>query len=808
MDILLKDLRFAFRTFGRSPAFTVAAVLCLALSIGASTAVFSILHAALLRGLPYQDPEKIVMIWNQFLGDGTPKLEFSDDEFLELRERATAFSEITATRPGLFNLTGSGDPELVVGVRVSANLFRLLGVTPALGRGFLPEEEQTGQERVVVLSHALWQRRFGSDPRVVGQKLVIDGQPFLMIGVMPRDFYFRRKGRDLWMPLAIDRGALAPRDDRWMEVYARLQPGVTLERARADLAGVATQFQQDHPEAYPPKSGYGITLVPYREEVVGAIRPALLVLGAAVGLVLLIACANVANLLLARATTRDREVALRAALGAGRSGLIRQLLTESVLLAGVGGALGLLLAWWAVKVVVKIDPGRVPRLDEVSIDGRVLAFTLLISVLTGVIFGLVPALQAARADFANALKEGSKGSAGAARQLARRMLVVFEVAVALVVLVGAGLMIQSYRQLQRVEPGFKTENLLTLELFLPASKYPEGKQWAAFFDQLLARLETLPEVRSVAAVNAVPLGVVQWVGEVEVEGRPPAPGQLNPSAAWRVNSPDYFATMGIPLLAGRGFSDRDDERAVPVVIVDRTVARNLWRGQDPIGKRLKMVGQEAPEMWRTVVGVVGDVRHEGPETVSREQIYVPYKQFPQIFMYLILRTRSDPVAVTAAARRAVREVDRNQAVYRVETMAEKFARAMAWRRFYTLLLGAFATVALVLALIGVYSVMAYSVAQRTRELGIRMALGARRRSVVKLVVGQAVRLALLGVGIGLAAAAGLARVVSSLLYGVTATDLATFAGASLLLTALAALASYLPANRASRIDPMVTLRLE
>ena len=808
MDTLLRDLRFAARTLGRSPAFTLAAVLCLALSIGANTAVFSILNAVLLRGLPYQDPEKIVMIWNQFPGDGTPKLEWSDAEFLDLRERATAFSEIAATRPGLFNLTGDGEPELLVGVRVSANLFHLLGVRAAVGRTFRPEEEQPGRDKVVVLSHGFWQRRFGSDPKVVGRRLLINGQPFTVVGVTPPEFYFRRKGRDLWMPLAIDRGALAARDDRWMEVYARLKPGFTEERAQADLAAVAARFRQDHPEAYPPKSHYGITLVPYRDEVVGAIRPALLVLGAAVGLVLLIACANVANLLLARATTRDREVALRAALGAGRSGLIRQFLTESVLLAGAGGALGLLLAWWAVKAVVKMDPGRVPRLDEVAIDGRVLAFTLLISLLTGVIFGLIPALQVFKADFVDALKEGSKGSAGAVRQLARRTLVVFEVAVALVVLVGAGLMMRSYRLLQRVDPGFRTEHLLTLELYLPAAKYPQPQQQAAFFEQLLARLKTLPGVRSAGAVNAVPLGVVQWIGEVEVEGRPPAPGQLNPSAGWRVNSPDYFATLGIPLLAGRAFSEGDDERATPVVIVDHTVARNLWPGQDPLGKRLKMVGQGAPEAWRTVVGVVGDVHHEGPETVSREQIYVPYKQFPSTFMYLVLRTKGNPVDVTAAARRAVQEVDANQAVYRVETMDEKLTRAMAWRRFYTLLLTAFATVALVLAMIGVYGVMAYSVAQRTREIGIRMALGARRQSVVKLVVGQALALTLFGAAIGLAAALGLARVVSSLLYGVTATDLTTFAGAALLLTALAVAAGYLPANRASRIDPMVTLRLE
>jgi putative ABC transport system permease protein len=660
----------------------------------------------------------------------------------------------------------------------------------------------------VILSHGLWERRFGSDPRIVSQKLVINGQPFTVVGVAPRGFYFRRKGRDLWMPLVVDRAALGPRDDRWMELYGRLAPGVSIERARADLAGLAAQFRRDYPQTYPPKSGYGIAAVPYLEEVVGTIRPALLMLGAAVGLVLLIACANVANLLLARATTRDREVAMRAALGAGRGGLVRQFLTESLLLAVLGGGLGLVLAWWGVRAAVKINPDRIPRLDEVTIDGRVLAFTVLVSVATGVLFGLVPALQLSRGDFLTALKEGSKGSGGKLRRLARQALVVLEVAVALLVLVGAGLLVESFLRLERVDPGFRTDHLLTLEVLLPAKQYPGGTQWAAFFSRLLDRLAALPQVRSAGATNAVPLGVVTWDGEIEVEGRPRAPGQLNPSVGWRVSSPSYFATMGIPLRAGRVFTDADDDRSQQVVVVEVGLAQSLWPGRDPVGRRLKLKGQGASEAWRTVVGVVGDVRHEGPESVPHKMLYVPIRQFPQIFSYVVLRTTGDPLAVVTAARRAVMDIDPNQAVYRVETMGEKLARATAWRRFYTLLLGAFAAVSLVLAIVGVYGVMAYSVAQRTREIGIRMALGARRQGVVGLVLRQALTLTLIGAGLGLAVSLGLTRAVSGLLYGVAATDLATFTGACLVLAAFAALAGYLPARRASRIDPVTALRVE
>ncbi|HEY0511018.1 MAG TPA: ABC transporter permease [Thermoanaerobaculia bacterium] len=809
METLLRDLRFALRMLRRSPGFTCSAVLCLALSLGANTSVFSLLNAVLLRGLPYQEPERIMMIWNQFLGDDQREIQLSNSELLDLREQTRSFTEIAATRPGLFSLTGDGDPDLLVGVRVSANLFHLLGVKAAAGRTFLPGEDQPGHDDVVILSHGLFERRYGSDPSVVGRKVTINGKPFTVVGVTPRDFYFRRKGRDLWMPLIIDRAALGARDDRPLEAYARLRSGVTPEAARTELGDTARRWAAEHPETYPTKSGYGLAVVSYREQIVGQIRPVLLVLAAAVGLVLLIACANISNLLLARATTRDREIALRTALGAGRGGLVRQFLTESLLLAACGGALGLLLTAWCLKAIGQMDLSKIPRIDEVSIDGRVLAFTILVSLLTGILFGLVPALQISRRDFHAALKEGAKSSAGAGRNLFRRVLVVLEVAVALVVLLGAGLMIQSFRRLQEVDLGFKTANILSLELFLPTTKYSTPSQQTAFFGELLERLRALPGVSSAGGVSAMPLGVVQSIGEVVIEGAPPpAPGQLNPSVAWRSNSPSYFQTLGIPLVKGRDFVDGDDERAEPVVIVDQSSARHFWPHQEPIGKRLKLVGQGAADPWRSVVGVVGNVKHEGPEVDSREQIYVPFRQHAQPFLYLLLHTPRNAGAVAGPARKAVLGIDKNQAVFRVETMDEKLVRTMAWRRFYTLLLAAFALVALVLAVVGVYSVMAYSVTQRTREIGIRMALGAERGAVTGLVVRQALGLTGLGVVLGLAVALGLLRIVSSLLYGVSATDVKTFVCGALLLTAFALLASYLPARRASRVDPTVALRTE
>jgi putative ABC transport system permease protein len=809
MEKLSRDLRFAVRMLTRSPGSSAAAVLCLALAIGATTAVFSFENAVLLRGLPYRDAERIFIVWNQFLANNDPKEDFSIPEFLDLREQAKSFAELAATRPGLSSLTGDGDPELLVTVHTSPELFRLLGVAPGLGRWFLPDEERPGRDRVAILSHELWQRHFSSDPAVIGRKVIVDGQPYTVVGVTAEGFYFRRKGRDLWLPLTIDRAAQPKRDDRNYEVYARPRAGVQPAAAQAELDAIARLFARDHPESYPASSGYGMKLASYRDEIIGDSRPALLLLGGAVALVLLIACANVANLLMARATTRDREVAVRIAFGAGRPALLRQFLVESLLLALAGGALGLLLASWGVRLTAHMNIAKLPRLDEVSIDANVLLFTLLVTVLTGVLFGFAPALQALRRNLLQALKQGGRGgSEGAERQLPRRLLVVVEVAVALMVLVGAGLLVQSFVRMARIKPGYNPHDVLTLELFLPAPKYPDKTQWVTFWNRLVERLDALPGVVSAATVNAVPLGKVQETGNLEIEGLALKPGQPAPQAAWRMCSPDYFRTMGTPLVEGRFFTPLDNDKAQAVVIVDRGVARRFWPGTSPIGKRLKMTGQDSAGEWRTIVGVVGDVKHVSFDTDSPPHVYVPLAQFPRLFQYVVVRTTGDPAALAPAARAAVREIDRDQAVFRVESMDEKVAITTAWRRFYTALLGCFAVVALALAMLGVYGVTAFSVAQRRREIGIRMALGARRGSVMGLVLGQALLLAGMGVALGLAAALAIARVAASLLFGVSATDLGSFAGGALLLVALAMVASYLPARRASRLDPVLALAAE
>ncbi len=802
----MQQLRLAARSLANRPGFTAVVVGSLALAVGANTAVFSLVNAVLLRDLPYREPEKIVIVYNQFPATEQMKDGFSVVEFDDLRERAQAFEEVAGTRPGLANLTGDGEPELLVTVRTSANLFRLLGVRPALGRDFLPEEETAGKERVVILSHGLWARRFGQRPSILGEKLTIDGLPHEVIGVLPKDFHFRRKGRDLWIPAVIDRGA--PRDDRWFEVYGRIKPGVSFEKATADVKAVAVAFSQDHPDLYSKSSGYTMGLTSYREEIVGSIRTALVVVGAAVGLVLLIACANVANLLLARATTREREVALRAALGASRGNLLSQFLAEGMLLAAGGAALGFLLAWWSVRAVARMNPGRIPRVDEVAIDGLSLAFTLAVMLATGLFFGLVPALRAGKEDFAAVLKEGGKGSAGVFNNFARRLLVVVEVAVALWVLVGASLLGASLRQLQQVKPGFDPDGLLTLELRLPRAKYAQPEQAVSFFDQLLARLNTLPGVTGSAAINAIPLGVVERTGDLEIEGKPAPPGEAALSAAWRFTSPGYFKTMDVPLLSGREFGSLDLADGQLVAIVDQSFAERSWPGESPLGKRLRLVGQGVPDSWRSVVGVAGNVKHDKLETPARETVYVPYPQFPQWFMYLGVRTTGDAAAMAEPVRRAVREVDPDQAIFRVETMEQKLTTLLGWRRFYTLLLGAFAAVALTLAIVGVYSLMAYQAAQRTREIGIRMALGAQPGSVLKLVLRQGLALAGAGVAIGLAVALGSVRIVSSLLYGVSALNLPAFLLVALGILGLAMLASYLPARRATKVDPKVALGTE
>ncbi len=811
MDALLKDLRFALRGLRRSPGFAAAAVLCLALGIGANTAVFSVLNAVLLRPLPFEDPERIVLVWEQMLAQDMAEMPASGAEFLDYREQAKSFSEMAALINRYVNLTGEGEPERVAAARVSASLFPLLGADAALGRTFLAEEDRLGNEKVALLSHGLWRRRFGGDRRIVGRKIMVSDEPFTVVGVMPPEFRFKvgMFEHELWVPIAINLDRLPPRDFRGLTLAARLAPGVTLARAQAEMDVIAARFQRDFPEVYPADSGWGVRLEPLQEQIVGDIRPALALLMATVALVLLIACANVANLLLARATARQKEVSIRAAIGASRGGLVRQFLTESVVLALLGGGLGLLLAGLGVRALLAMNPGYIPRLGELRIDPAVLGFTLLVSLATGLLFGLAPALRAFRPDLQGNLKEGGKTSAGgSARHRLRSALVVAEVALALVVLVGAGLLARSLLRLQALDLGFDAGNVLTMQLYLSPTKYPEGAQQVAQTQRLLERLEQLPGVRAAGAVTGLPLSEVQFLVETKVEGHTSADGQSQPVFDWRPISPGYFRAIGIPLRDGRAFGALDHAAAAPVAIVDEELAARYWPGQSALGKRLMLTtGQPGNKVeWRRVVGVVGHVRALGLEGESREQVYTPLPQSPFPYVSVALRTSSDPARVADLARQAIWAADPDQPVDHVQTMEEIVRGSAAGRRSYTVLLAAFAGVALVLATLGVYGVMAYSVAQRRHEIGIRMAMGARPADVSQLVVRQGLRLAAVGLLLGAVLSLASSRWVASLLFGVGAGDPVTLVGVALLLGGVMLLASYLPARRAARTDPMVTLR--
>jgi len=814
MDTLRRDLRFAVRSLLRSPGFTAAAVLCLALGIGANSAVFSVVQAVLLKPLPYHQPERLVMLWGQMLSDDRTEIPASGAEFRDYRDMAESLDEVAAIVNRYVNLTGQGEPERLVAARVSASLFPMLGVEAAHGRTFLPEEDRRGNEKEVVLSNGLWRRRFGADPSIVGKKILLSDEPFTVVGVMPADFEFQFGAfhHELWIPIAIDWEHLPPRDFRGLRVLARLAPGVSLGQAQAEMDTIADRFERQYPDVYPAASGFGIHLTPLHEQIVGDVRPALTVLMGLVGLVLLIACANVANLILARSADRTKEVAVRASVGAGRADLLRQLLTESVLLAVAGAALGLLFAAGGLKVLRAVDPADLPRLGEVGIDGSVLLFTVAIAIVTGVAFGLVPALRGSRPDLQSTLKEGGRTDAGAGgRGRLRSALVVAEVALALIVLVGAALMVRSFLDLRAVDPGFSPDGLLTAQLYLSPTRYPEGHQKVAYGQRLLERLRSVPGVRSAGAVSGLPMSQVQMTVETDVEGDVRAETAARPVFDWRPVSPGYFETMEIPLVEGRTFDQRDHAEAQPVCVVSADLARRFWPGESALGKRLMLLaGQPNGPEWRTVVGVVGPVRAlslEGDEAVG--QVYTPMPQSPLPFFSVALRTEgADPEALAGAVREAIWSVDADQPVENIQTMDQILREAAAGKQGYALLLTLFAGVALALAVVGVYGVMAYSVARRTREIGLRMSLGADRRDVLSLIVGRGALLAAVGLvlGTGLALVAG--RFLAGLLYGVTAHDPGTLAGAALVLGALVVAASLIPALRATRVDPIVSLRSE
>jgi len=814
MNHLLQDARHGLRSFLKTPGFVAVAVATLALGIGANTAIFSVVNAVLIRPLPYPSSERLITLWNKYPKMGLSQAAISGPDFVDRSESSRVFEQVGAVTDASLNLTGGGDPERIRGVRVTAGLFQVLGVQPALGRAFRPEEDRPGAEPVVVVSHGLFERRFGGDRAWVGRSILLNGKNHTLVGVMPAGFAYPSPKTEMWVPLALSADQVNPsqRGNEYLTAVARLKPGVTVAAAQTEMDRITVKILQDSPPGmrdYLTNAGWGCVLVPLKENVVGDSGKALLVLLGAVGFVLLVACANVSGLQLARAATRQREIAIRTALGAGRWRLIRQLLTESLMLGAVGGALGVLVASWGVDLLIRIRPANLPRLEEVRLDSRVLLFSACLSILSAVISGLAPALRLSRTSPNEALKEGGRSATGGLKHLrVQRLLVVSQVALALVLLIGAGLMLRSFESLMKVDAGFEPKNVLTAYVSLPASKYPNPAARQAFFDQLVGKLGALPGVQDVAIGSLVPLAEGNWTASFFPEGREPAHGEASPLTSVRLVSPGYFRTLGVPLRRGRDFSDHDDAKSPGVVVVDDAAARRLWPGEDPIGKRITFSDSSADATWLSVVGVVGDIKDTALDREPMIHVYRPYAQRAVLGMFVALRTASSPAAILPSVRRELRLLDPEQPLYAVQTMQGYVEDSLAQPRLRFILIGLFASVALLLSALGVYAVISYAVGQRIQEIGIRMALGARKSDVVRLVIGQGLPLVLLGAGIGLLAALGLTRVLGSLLYGVTAHDPGTFATVSALLVLVALAACYLPARRAAGVDPLAALRME
>jgi putative ABC transport system permease protein len=804
METLWQDLKYGARQLARAPGFTTVAVLTLALGIGATTAMFSIVHNVLLRPLPYPDPDRIVWFFER-----QPNLErapFSGADYLDLAQQNRTFEHIVAMRILNFDLTGLDEPERIRGLVATPNLFGVFGAQPVAGRGFLPGDGTPGAPRVALLSYGLWQRRFGGDSGVVGQVITLNEESVTVVGVLPPSFRWR--GADLYLnPRHVVPEVFATTTDdptqnratHYLAVAGKLKPGVGLAQAQADIDAVIARIEEQH------RTGHTAHIFPMHEVVVGDVRRPLLILLGAVGLVLLIGCANVANLLLARATSRQREIALRAALGAGRARLVRQLLTESLLLAMAGCALGLLLAWWGTAALVAASPPQLPRASAIELDRVVLAFAVAVAALTGLLFGLAPALQTTRTRLAEALQEGIRGAGGGlSHNRLRRGLIVAEMALSVTLLVGAGLLTRSLMRLLDVNPGFRPENLVTMTISFSSAKYTQEGRNLAFVEELLPRLESLPGVEGVAAANDLPLGGQDTTTNPIVEGRESAPGEQLLIGVHAVNN-NYFRTLGVPLRQGRFFDHRDASNVPRVVIVNQTAAQRLWPQDNAIGKRVRLQGWEG---FAEVVGVVGDIKHNGLSAPPSMDAYLPYGQSPWSYLTLALRTSIDQAAVLSAVRAEVRALDADMPVFGVRPFQQVLDETLGERRLTLLTRGLFAGLSVVLAAVGLYGVMAFMVAQRTREIGVRLALGARRTDILRMVVGQGAQLALIGVLLGLTGGLALARFLTSLLFGISANDPGTFAGVAALLLAVALVACWVPARRAARIDPMVALRYE
>ncbi len=806
MRTLFQDLHFAARLLLRKPSFTVLAVIVLALGIGANSAIFSVINGVLLRPLDYRQPERLVVLAERL--QRVDQLELSADDFVDYQNRVQTFEQFAASERVGLNHTGGSEPLRIEGAAVTAEMFPMLGVAPLLGRTFTPEEDRAGASPVVILSYSLWQRRFGGDPNIIGQLIPLNGQARTVIGVMPQSFQYppplTQSGAayevrsELWVPRILENETR--RNSHNLFAIGRLKEGVTFEQARTEIEALATARQQTYRESH---ESIGVNVQPLHERVVGNVRPALLILLGAVGFVLLIACANVANLLLVRALARHKEMAIRAALGAGRLRLLRQLLTESLLLALLGGGVGLLLAYWSNQFLLSFSAANIPRLQQVSLDERVLAFTLLVSLLTGVIFGLLPAFKASRLDLNDALKSSNRAASSSVGRL-HNALVVSEVALALVMLIGTGLLIKSFWQLQQINPGFDPHNLLVMETTLPATKYATAQQQTAFFRQALERIAAVSGVETAALVNNPPLSSRRGVDAFAIEGRPePQTLADTPLADFRGISGDYFRVMGVPIVAGRAFAEADDENAPLVAIINEAVARRYFPDEDPLGKRVR-----TKDAWHTIVGIVGDVHQSGLESEASTHLYLPYWQIPQGRMGIVVRTTADPTTLVGAIRNQITALDSEQPVYNFQAMEQLLSDSMAQRRLNLSLLSFFSLIAALLAIVGIYGVIANLVSQRTREIGIRIALGARPADVLRMVLGQGLRLTLFGTLIGVCGALALTRFLSSLLFEVSTTDVPTFVFVSLVTATVTLLACWIPARRAAKTNPMTALRYE
>lgn len=801
MTTLVQDLRYALRMLLKNPGFAVVAVIALALGIGANTAIFSVVNTVLLQSLPYDDPDRLMIVRENKLPQ-FPEFSVSPGNFLDWQKQSSSFEKLTAINGAAYNLVaGDAEPERLRGARVSAGLFEMLGAKPVQGRTFMDEEDQPGRENVVILSGSLWKRRFASDSNIVGQSITLSATSYTVIGIMPGTFQFPDRDTELWTPIAFTARQAQQHGSHFLSVIGRLKQDVTVQQADAEVKSIAARLAEQYPGS---NAGWSTNVFPMQEYEVRDIKSGLIFLLGAVALVLLIACANVANLLLARSTARQKEMAIRGALGASRWRVVRQLLTESVLLALLGGGVGLLLAFWGMESLLALAPEDLPRIKDVALDARVLGFTLVVTLMTGVIFGLAPALQASSPNLNETLKEAGRGTT-AGRHRVRNSLVIVEVALALMLLICSGLMIRSFIRLQRVNPGFNPNNALVVNIALPGRKYPNSDHHLAFFSQLVERTSALPGVVAAGLTQSLPIQGDYLLG-FNIQGRPPAPPGEDKSTNYYAVTPGYFKAMGIPLLRGRLFTEQDNNNAARVAIINETMARQYFPDEDPIGKGISVT--QGPERFREIVGIVGDVKQYGPAQPSTLQTYEPYLQMPFSAVSLVVRTESNPVSLSGAVRSEVLAIDKEQPVSRIRTLDQIISGSVQQQRFLMLLLGVFAAVALILAAVGLYGVMSYAVTQRTHEIGIRMALGANAGNVLRLIVGHGMMLALIGVAIGLAGAFAVTRLMATLLFSVSTTDPVTFAGISVLLTGVALVACLAPARRAIKVDPMQALRHE